>query len=245
MERHDSSGTCRIVVAARIRENSCYAEVVMTKYLLWAVAVVPLLGLSGGAGQPPPAGAIKADEDKPCVVDLKALLAEKARRVNGLLLTIQAGQNIADHRDRIGVLWTLNYSGPRWPLIVLKPSLVLPTEGQTVLQFFATGKSGTTYAYEERSPDVYNGLPLRPRDWYVRLPDDQNEEESGVLGVELVTADLRRYFTRKLPQEFDRAKPPPLHVRLIHWAGDRGYGNRDAWTGRLWSDTVPVPLAYW
>jgi hypothetical protein len=219
----------------------------MTKQLFCGAILVPLFLLTGTADQTPPAGGKEAAKDKPRVFDLKGLLENRPRRMNGARLGIEAKQGADGQRDRILIRWTLSYNGPRWPLIILAPTLTRETDAQTVVLVFATGKSGTTYGYEIKSPpsSPFNPLLIPPteRDWFARVERDGSGSTDT---LEVAVADVKKYFTGLLPQEFDPAKPPPLYVQMYHSPQDRGtHLGLDAWTGGLWSTTVPVSLEGW
>jgi hypothetical protein len=57
-----------------------------------------------------------------------------------------------DAKKVLRVHWSVRYSGKRWPLVILAPSLDRETDGQTRLTFLARGKSGDGYGWTAYSP---------------------------------------------------------------------------------------------
>jgi hypothetical protein len=222
-------------------------ESIMTKPLFCIAVLATLVLLTSTVDQAPPAGGQEAAKDKPQVFSLQVVLEDRPRRVNGVRLRIEAKPGADGPRDRIQVRWTLSYNGPRWPFIILAPTLTRETDAQTALLFLATGKSGTTYGHEVQSPppSPFYPFPFPPskRDWFAWVERDGG---GGSGTLEVAVADLKKYFTGVLPQEFDPAKPPRLYVRMFHSPKDRGEHLRlDAWTGRLRSTAVHVSLEDW
>jgi hypothetical protein len=189
----------------------------------------------------------KKPEDAPRAFDLATLREmDKPVKVNGVTLTIEARQLLSDRSDRIYVRWLLHYSGKRWPFVILEPTLTRNTVEQTHLFIYATGKGGETYAMEHYSP---SGEPLdatgestrsKP-DWFVKV-----NRSAAAGSFEIPTSDVKRFFSKKLPQEFPDNMRPRIHVRLYHYPTDRGEKfNLDAWTGRLDSNVVEIELKEW
>jgi hypothetical protein len=222
----------------------------MIKYLLSAVSLSSLLCLTGAVAQDPQSKEKKAQEGAPRVPDFEGLLELKAFSVSGLgvVLDIEKAQQVVDDRgDRIHVAWALSHQGYRPPLVVLEPSLKNRMAfGKTRLYFYATGKSGKAYQMEFHSPPLVPpgpAFPITPKEWFVSLA--KGETRTGVLEID--TADLKQYFTHKLPQEFDPVQPPRLYAQMSHTVEDRvaRLHQLDAWIGKLISSTIPVTMKKW
>ena len=228
----------------RFRLRGCWFGLLSSTLL---TALVGGLCLSPGKGQgQPPGGREKAAKDELGTFYLKGLLQrDKPKPVNGVTVRIEVKPVPAEKPDAVEAEWVLKYSGPRPPLVILPPSL---TDGvkdrETELMFFATGKSGKTYGYGYRNPvDLFGVLPGdAPANSFLTLK--AGEGGRGTLLVK--TADLRDNLRKREPDEFDRTRPPKLHVKLYLNPTDRGAKHGlDAWTGELESNIVPLTLAKW
>src|SRR5688572_18877148 len=67
-----------------------------------------------------------------------AQLAERykglQKRYNGAYLSIKAREDVSDiGQPTVVVEWSIDYTGPRPPLTILRPGLIKPTSGQTRL----------------------------------------------------------------------------------------------------------------
>jgi hypothetical protein len=199
----------------------------------------------GQSVDPPPKPAVKPDELQQ--FDLKTL-AEHAEPgpVNGITLRIKAKQELVDDFDTIHVDWMIEYTGPRAPVAILRPSLTETRNNATTeLMIFAAGKNGETYGYGLRNPVepfAVLGSAGSGRKSFLKIPKHQSDGDKFVVD----TAQIRRHLRRRKPEEFDPEKPPKLYMKLHFSTDDRGEAhNLDAWTGKLESNLVPVPLSEW
>src|SRR5262245_64785553 len=102
----------------------------------------------------------RGDWPPECGVQLKATKAEVVER---------------DGRKVLRVHWAIEYTGKRWPLVILEPSLDRDTDRQTRLTILALGTSGEGYGWTAYSPrpllaghlPTYSGLAwfLEERRW--------------------------------------------------------------------------------
>jgi hypothetical protein len=255
----------------------------MTKNLRRTLLVAALLicGTAAGAAVQvaPPGGNPKDDRQKALEknkVNLADLEQQAARgqwsgKQNGVELAIKVKGVPNKEFTDIEVAWTLTYSGPRPPLIIVRPSLELTT-GQSTVFLYAAPK-GKNYAvlfavasareengfvidaYGEKKPlpdlpkvgtlphpDQFK-LRTRTKDWFVTVP--AGKSATGVLTVS--GAKLKHHLLTSYPGEFDPKEPPRLFVSLVHTPLDRGEDfNLDAWVGWLEVPANAVPaLARW
>jgi hypothetical protein len=198
-----------------------------------AVLALALPGSGPAAAQAPPT-------DPPSVVLLEHRLTTPGYAENGVSLRAEAERLTDGGRDRIAVRWRIAYAGRRRPLIILAPSLTRPADTSTEVRVYATGKSGKTYAMRllnERKPSQDGPRESPTREWFATAT--AGGEAAGVLEVD--TATVRGYLARHLPQEFDAATTPRLHLTLLHAPNERGEAlELDAWTGSVSSGTIPV-----
>jgi hypothetical protein len=151
-----------------------------------------------------------------------------------------------DGRKLLRVHWSLQYTGKRWPLVILEPSLDRETDGQTDLTLLATGKSGNTYGWTARSPrpllaDAF--LIHSELDWFVEIQKIPGRAE-GVLEIDL--GEARGRFLKQLPNEFSAEVTPTLYVWMHHRPRDRAeHLHLDAWTGRLTARPIKVSIDKW
>lgn len=191
--------------------------------------------------------AVRSDEptDKPKEVNLKALLEDPERPPTNwvTLRTPKAEVVLGDNGDRLRVHWQITYTGKRWPLVILEPSVGRETYRQTRLSLIAQGKSGKAYEF------VWTGIPRAvveeraPREWFLEIPKEKGKAE-GDLAVELKWA--KNAFLKYYPVEFDKNNAPAMYIRLFHRPGDRGLDwDLDAWTGPLMGPVTKVTAKGW
>jgi hypothetical protein len=137
--------------------------------------------------------------------------------------------------------WTLDYTGPRSPLIILEPSLIRRTSFQTHVECYAFPKGKT----EGRAVKI--GSPLAPHflggvsllqpgnehlapDWFRWIEKDKPATGTTTLQVSKVREGLQG----KYPNEFDPKSPPDLYLTFKHDPSERGeLYSLDAWTGTV------------
>ncbi len=134
--------------------------------------------------------------------------------VNGVLLQASVRIQPRQDADKIVLDWTLDYEGPRSPLIILEPSLEFTTRGQTVLMFLAKGKNGIVHAFDVASP---NPDPFRSpamgspswakKEWFVTI----DKKKALTRSLDVSARKVRDHFTVYYPDQYE-ASAPELHV---------------------------------
>lgn len=161
---------------------------------------------------------------------------------SGATLEVPKAQIVEGGKHLIRVQWVIKYTGDRWPLAILEPSLKRESSGQTQLLVIAKGKSGKAYYTVLKSPSPIRPL-LPPKDWFLIVPKEKGKAE-GVLEADL--AEAKRRFLKYYPAEFDAKVAPELYVRLDLDISERGYQvDLDAWTGYLMASPVKVADPKW
>ena len=250
--------------------------------ICFGLLLLPLLFLQGqesqekgkkaAASQPagkPKADLKKVDDGKLPLALLEQIAAKSELSVknNGVELAIKVKGVPNKESTDIEFAWTLTYTGPRPPLIILQPSLKF-TSRATGLVFYAVpkgknyglpfhvfgsleipGEKGYVvdpYGVETRLPELPMALgPFRnfefrtiTKDWWITVPAGKKGE--GVVTV--AGSKMRDHFLTFHPNEFDAKEPPRLFVEFSFYPGDRGGDfNFDAWTGDLNVPITAVP----
>jgi hypothetical protein len=165
--------------------------------------------------------------------------------VNGLTIRLAGKPMTRTNTELIQVRWTIRYTGPRPPIYIKRPDISRGFgEREAELMFFAVGKSGDAYGLGYRNlPDIFVVVPpLYRKEAFVFVP--AGGSASGTFYIAVAT--LRDDLIRSKPDEFDRNRPPKLYAKLYLKSFDRGeLDELDAWTGRVSSDIVPIPLTKW
>jgi hypothetical protein len=218
-----------------------------------------------GAGQTPPAGAQaeppKKEADPPKKDDAPYYREEldrlcrnqnredPRRTRNGLLLNAEVKTTHNPKGDELEFAWTLTYTGPRPPAVVLKPTLTEETSYQTYVDIFAFPRGKPTGRMVRTGSPLYDpfsdprahhlfGVDHPPPEWFLTL--EKGKAVSGTTAIS--TAKLRTYFTETYPKEFDAAMPPDLYAKFVHSPTNRGERySIDAWTGTVESLLLQVP----
>lgn len=247
-------------------------------FLMAAALVVTGLAASTAVQVNPPAGKQKVDPKKTLEdskVSLALLEQEAAKGVwtakkNGVELAIKAKGVPNKEFTDIEVAWTLTYTGPRHPLIIVQPTLTLTT-GATMIAFYAAPK-GKDYALpfgvispmefpgpngyitdayggKKALPEMSNPMPGNPFpplvEFKFRTKDwfitvPAGKSAQGVLTVS--GSKLKNYLLTAYPGQFDPKEPPRLFVELFHTPWDRGEDfNFDAWVGNLYIPFNAIP----
>jgi hypothetical protein len=149
-------------------------------------------------------------------------------------------------RKVLRVGWEVKYTGTRWPLVILEPSLDRETSGQTELLLIARGKSGQAYYWVFRSPQPlgaqYYPTYSRP-EWFLEVG-----KEPGTAGgsIEADLGEAKAAFIKHLPKEFSAEATPEGYIRLEHRPNDRAeYLHLDAWIGYVISPPRAVTIRKW
>jgi hypothetical protein len=203
-------------------------------------AVAAREGVQGGpvAGPRAPLAPITADKVAEYFKDHPIYSGRK----NGVRL--EAIASVAGQRDtpEIRVKWTLDYTGPRHPLIILEPSLSHPSLGQTSVVCGAVGRDKRVYLCTVSGREYSEpGLNAPGRNRFLTLP----KGETGTGTVDFPAAVIRDYYRKHWPEQFGDT-PPELRVKLAHWVTERGEGfGLDAWTGQVNTGFLRVDLPKW
>jgi hypothetical protein len=218
----------------------------------------------------------RAKEVDPAVQQFVDELNAKAeQRVNGVRLTISARLVDPDPRaakppskltPRIGshdvivvpdpkaikersilVQWTLDYDGPRPPLIILRPEFPSDSLGCTYFSVFIPGLAEKPVAVrleQDRGAEMFLGFP---KERFISAQEGQTCSDSIVLPISRVKAALE-----KASPQFDKDNPPDqLYLQLHHNPRLRTNlrapqpDGLDAWTGDLSSNVVRIKLSKW
>ena len=203
------------------------------------VAVLVATTTATGAGQEPPY--------KPVVFALEEALKHTVwpPRSGVVLKAAKAEVVEKDGKKVLRVGWAITYEGPRWPLVILKPSLTRPAFRGTEIQVIAKGKSGEAYLTVLANPPYspFDPNPHAAKDWFLTVPKEKGTAE-GVLEADL--AEVKRRLLKYYPDDFDPKAAPELYVLLEHDVTDRGdQVDLDAWTGYLAAGPVKVANPKW
>jgi hypothetical protein len=170
-----------------------------------------------------------------------------AVRVNGALLRITADEK--GERDpaapfdlgpSVAVHWSIDYDGPRPPLTILKPTLGPAGYDQTLLLFFLIADDGKDYPVPiPASPPNIPGIFFTGAADFATVKEKEVARGTLSISWQRVLAAARE----KWPARFAESGPRSAYVQLRHAPTDRAEHLRlDAWTGRLQTELVPVPL---
>jgi hypothetical protein len=206
--------------------------------LLAAAIAAPCASLQEPQGKKGPDPAPKQDFRGPNREFYKGR-STLAKRGFGVLLQATAKAAAKPNApDEITIQWTLDYTGPRPPLIILEPTLERETEGQTAALFYAEGPDQKVYTYQVDSPSpvILTGVPDK---WFLTV--DKGKAATGRISIPAVK--VRIGFQATWPEIFGET-PPVLHVQLWHKPRFRG-GDMDAWTGELFSPVLGLAVNKW
>jgi hypothetical protein len=159
-------------------------------------------------------------------------------RTNGVLLQVGAqGIRSAEDKLLVKIDWSVNYDGPRQRLIMLKPLILLPNSGQTIMWCYIETGDGKLCQCALGGAILPSAPPVSPEEWFVKV-------EKGQLGTgttSVSVANVRAAFAAQCKEKVGAF--PKLHVQIQHCPFERGeHYHLDAWTGELWSNVFPVPL---
>jgi hypothetical protein len=172
-------------------------------------------------------------------------------RDNGVEWRLKVGRRrlASTGREVIDFDWSIKYTGPRPPLIILEPTLERTTDGQTCAEFYVF-QQGVKVGRRLMIRSPYSpltgqwGTPRPPdRDWFLNIPAGRTERGR----VSLAVAELKRRLVALYPAEFGQKEPPKVYVEFAHKPWDRGLEyDLDAWTGDLktYISALP-PLKTW
>ena len=182
---------------------------------------------------------IAGERDKLSPADRKFFDGQDVLAVRGwgTLLEATAGLEVSREGKSVVIKWSLDYDGPRPPLIILKPSLI-GTGGQTRAIVFAYGADGV-----RRRLDKFlsgGGMMGPPEHFFVRI--DKGKKATGKLEIQLSV--IKSGLQKKWPEVFQNC-PSVLYLQLEHSPTDRGKNSQDAWTGNLWSKVLELKVDNW
>jgi hypothetical protein len=226
--------------------------------LVGVVVVAALAFAGGGASQAGPAvkgkaGKAKEDPHVPVGVFERDAKEEQVVRKNGVTFTVRTHAPKVLGDKIVELFWTLRYDGPRSPLVIVNPSLDLPSGMQTSVMLYAVPQ-GKDYAFayakfspwyeENKVPESGIGccLPFGPFPVFKKSKEHflfvlSGKQVSGSILIPL--KEMKELFLRQYPGEFDRKRAPRLFAEVLYRPSDRAEDlNLDAWTGDL--DTGPL-----
>jgi hypothetical protein len=228
---------------------------------LAGVVVVAALAFAGdGPSQPGPGVKDKQEKAKPdprvpIAVYERDAKPQQVVRTNGVTFTVRTNAPRMLGDKVIELFWTLRYDGPRSPLVIVKPSLEIPSGVQTFVLLHAApaGKDyGYSYAtfsplFEQEKPlaaGIGCCLPFPPLLKFKKSKDDflfipSGKQVRGCIQVSL--REMKALFLRAYPGEFDRKRAPTLFADVHYRPYDRAEDlSLDAWTGDLTTGPLVV-----
>ena len=151
-------------------------------------------------------------------------LRESARRVNGAELTITAeSKNDATNiGDVIHIKWSLDYTGPRPPLVIQKPMYPEHSFYATRIRVIAPGKSRLvpTVHLDCKEP---LGEYYRPPPAEIFVTIDKGNTASGQITV--ASGTVKQELLAQWPKEMGDTAPRVLYIQLLHFPIERGEHN--------------------
>src|SRR5262245_7272227 len=180
------------------------------------------------------------------LADLYKRDARDARRVNGVLLRATPVVESKDGPFLLRLRWTLDYTGPRPPLTILRPTLDLPTSSQTAVEVYAEGADKKVYRLGLCSNRPGGDFYRTYKGAFFKV--EKGQPATGT--ITLFAGEIADAFPNEQPEAFP-ARPRDVHVRIHHKPFDRGneFGTvqeigdgLDGWTGELYSPLTPVEL---
>lgn len=162
---------------------------------------------------------------------LFASLDRQSVRTYGARLEASAALAKRGSKHTLQIKWSLDYDGPRQPLIILRPSLTEMTGGQTQIEFFLVPMDNDLRRFYISAPHA-PGLPSSNPKWMITVKAGDTAKGS----IEVPLDKIREAFARQCVGDFDKRKS--LHFQLNHKPTDR---LMDAWTGSLFSKVLVVP----
>ncbi len=230
--------------------------------LVGVVALGALAFAGGGATPPGPAVRGKGEKAKedprvPVAIFERDAKDEQVVRKNGVTLTVRTNAPKMLGDKVVELFWTLRYDGPRSPLVIVNPSLDLPSGMQTIVRLYAAppGKEyGFAYAYASRwyeevklpDPGIGCCTPFRitplstfrkSKEHFLVIPAGKRVSGSILLPLK----EMKEFFLREFPREFDGKRAPRLFAEVRYHPSDRAEDlNLDAWTGDLTTGPLRV-----
>jgi hypothetical protein len=179
--------------------------------------------------------------------DFKAFCKDWDTSADGAKNGIVLQGKVTVEAEEVKLHWTLDYKGPRSPLIILAPSIELLTFAQTVVYCYAEGRDGMVYEVRLYSPGDASPRVGAEKEWFLTSKD--GKPLTGTITFPVAT--LAREYQKRWPEQFAKA-PPPLRLRLEHKPTDRGERfSLDAWAvGSITNyfpttKTIEIPLKRW
>lgn len=217
-----------------------------TAILATVIAMLPLACMDEPKRMPTDRAGTKATQDEKPEANPKpkdpfeehlALLKEVSQRTNGVLLTATA--EIKD--DSIEIKWTLDYDGPRPPLIIQKPMYPGNARAATSIRIVARGVKPRVLSVQFVARRGGPGFPPP------LTKDDYTTVEKGKTATgktSLPVADVKARFIKDFPEHSGETPPKEVFVQLLHLPTERGEQfDYDAWTGGLYSLPVRLSMA--
>jgi hypothetical protein len=159
-------------------------------------------------------------------------------RSNGALLTASVSVEETKDGPAIHVSWSLDYKGPRQPLVIYTPSLAVANSGTRVHFFAEDAKSKLYHGHVTSCPP-----PLGPLIFGKLQFMTVKAGEAGTGKLVIPVDKVRATFGDRLQA---LGESPTLRLQLFHEPTERGKRfDLDAWTGELCSKVLLVPLKKW
>jgi hypothetical protein len=163
------------------------------------------------------------EKDRWKIEDLVKSAKESAGRKNGVLLEAKVEVTKDAKGDVLLLHWSIDYTGPRFPLHILKPSLESAWHNQTYLKIYPVDEQGLTYLFAIPPPDASPKLHTFSKEDFVTVK--KGEVAKGTIKVPWTAVIAQKVKTGK-----GRVPPVKLYVQLVHAPKERGEQfNLDAW----------------
>lgn len=167
-----------------------------------------------------------------------AQLKKLSKRVNGVLLSATAEAK----NDSIEIKWSLDYDGPRPPLIIQKPMYPGNTWYATKIHILVRGAKSEVRAVQFTAPYGPGLPPPLTKEDYVTV--EKGKSTSG--NMSLAVAEVKARLVKEFPALAGAMPPKEVFIQLEHSPTQRGEQfTVDAWTGRLHSLPSKVTLKKW
>jgi hypothetical protein len=208
--------------------------------------------------------ALTAQKDKPAKTDQKGKDKDKpfwekmveqskseriSGRRNGVRLRAEVGIRKDKKGDVVLLHWLIDYTGPRQPLIILRPTLAAVGYQQCSVDFLPIDEEGFYHTVDIRfEPESMEEPVVRFLAQVVANPAKEEiiTIENGKVGkgtIEIPLAQIEAKAKKLLPGKFAKFPPERMLVKLLLYPTNRAVDqNYDLWTGDLHTEMLPVPL---
>ena len=159
-------------------------------------------------------------------------------------------RQLPSKNELIDFCWSIGYTGPRSPLIILRPSLSERyLTSTTIVELYAFPK----YTKQGRVIQFTAPYPPGGRDALIHIHPPRASflslrRKQSVTGIDSIPVkELKKELLTRYPEVFSSTVPPTLFAGVQHDTEERGIILAlDAWTGQLNSPLMRVPpLSSW